>query len=170
MRTEQAALHDVRVRRAISLAFDRQALLDATAEAWAFSILLLPRPFKECPLPVDQLGEGAQYYKHDPARAKKLLAEAGYPNGFQATVSYATYCSTVMVTRCSSCSSISRTSHRRPKANRRVRRLHVTRSTKTSPCLRAADFRPSTDNFLFGMHMPGELKPESRHTRVLCDC
>jgi len=36
----------------------------------------VPSAFKEWSLPIDQLGEGAQYYKHDPARAKKLLAEA----------------------------------------------------------------------------------------------
>ena len=97
MRTDKPPFNDVRVRRAISLAFDRQGLLDAVAEGVGVLNPAVPAAFKEWSLPVDQLGEGAQYYKHDPARAKKLLAEAGYPNGFQATVSYATYGSTVMV-------------------------------------------------------------------------
>ena len=97
MRTDKPPFNDVRVRRAISLAFDRQGLLDAVAEGVGVFNPAVPAAFKEWSLPVDQLGEGAQYYKFDPARAKKLLAEAGYPNGFQATVSYATYGSTVMV-------------------------------------------------------------------------
>jgi len=33
-------------------------------------------------------GAGAQYYKYDPEGAKKLLAEAGFPNGFETTYQY----------------------------------------------------------------------------------
>jgi ABC-type transport system substrate-binding protein len=46
---------------------------------------------------VDQLGEGARYYRHDPAEAKRLLAATGYPKGFPASVCFNSYGSTVLV-------------------------------------------------------------------------
>ena len=82
VRTDKPPFNDVRVRRAISLAFDRQALLDAVAEGVGAFNPPVPSAFKEWSFPVDQLGEGSQYYKQDLARARKLIAEAGYPNGF----------------------------------------------------------------------------------------
>jgi len=32
---------------------------------------------------IDELGEGARYYQHDPKEARRLLAEAGVPKGFK---------------------------------------------------------------------------------------
>jgi len=69
--------HDRRVRQAASLAIDRQALNQA--ETLGFSRptgSLIPRPL-----------EFSRFFEpdpFDPARAKKLLAEAGYPAGFDA--------------------------------------------------------------------------------------
>ena len=51
----------------------------------------VPAAFKEWSLPVAQLGEGARYFRHDVAEARRLLASAGYANGFPAALCFATY-------------------------------------------------------------------------------
>ncbi|PYN91593.1 MAG: hypothetical protein DMD89_30385 [Candidatus Rokuibacteriota bacterium] len=69
--------HDRRVRLAASHAIDRKAINQA--ETLGFSRLtgsIVPRIF--------QFAITVEPPAYDPARAKKLLAEAGYPNGFDA--------------------------------------------------------------------------------------
>jgi len=82
LRTDQPPFTDVRVRRAISRAIDRQAIIDGV---WIKGEVsgALPRGLREWSLPVDQLGEGAKYYRYDPQEAKRLLAEAGHAGGFK---------------------------------------------------------------------------------------
>ena len=82
MRTDQPPFNDVRVRRAISQAIDRQALIEAV---WVRGELTaaVPRGLPEWSLPVDQLGVGAKYYQYNPQEARRLLAEAGYPKGLK---------------------------------------------------------------------------------------
>jgi peptide/nickel transport system substrate-binding protein len=82
LRNDQPPFTDVRVRRAISLAIDRQALIDAVWVRGEASGAV-PRGLREWSLPVDQLGEGARYYRYDPQEARRLLAEAGYGGGFK---------------------------------------------------------------------------------------
>jgi peptide/nickel transport system substrate-binding protein len=68
--------HDPRVRKAASLAIDRKALSEAdTLGASKPNGNIVPRSF-EFAVPIDP-------DPYDPAQAKKLLAEAGYPNGFE---------------------------------------------------------------------------------------
>jgi len=69
-------LNDVRVRRAIASALDRKAIIDGAMFGYGTPIGSHFPPRN--PAYVDLTGQ----YPHDVAQAKKLLAEAGYPNGF----------------------------------------------------------------------------------------
>jgi peptide/nickel transport system substrate-binding protein len=164
MRTDKPPFNDVRVRRAISLAFNRQGLLDAVAEGVGVFNPAVPAALKDWALPVDQLGEGAQYYKFDPARAKKLLAEAGYPNGFQATVSFATYGSNIMVDSLQLLLKYLKDIGIEAKPIQQEYGAYI--STTFYGKYESMAFGPQTpfldpDNYLFGPYMPGELKNQS---------
>jgi len=85
MRTDKSPFTDVRVRRAISHAIDRQAMIEAVWVRGTLSSGVAPG-LAEWSLPIDQLGEGAKYYRYDPKEAKRLLADAGYPRGLKTTL------------------------------------------------------------------------------------
>ena len=89
MRVDMAPFNDVRVRRAISHAIDRQGLIEAV---WGRGepTAAVARGLAEWSLPIDQLGVGAKYYQYDPKEARRLLAEAGYPKGFKTQLSVTT--------------------------------------------------------------------------------
>ena len=82
MRTDMPPFNDVRVRRAISHAIDRQALIEAVWGRGA-PTAAVSRGLVEWSVPIDQLGAGAKYYEYDPKEARRLLAEAGFPKGFK---------------------------------------------------------------------------------------
>jgi peptide/nickel transport system substrate-binding protein len=95
-RTDKPPFSDVRVRRAMSLAVNRPRIIDSVYEGMGALNPSVPAALKDWSVPMDQLGEGAQYFKPDLPRARKLMAEAGYPNGFSATVDFTTYGSQVL--------------------------------------------------------------------------
>jgi peptide/nickel transport system substrate-binding protein len=78
------ALGDIRVRKAIAMAIDRDALMKVKAGSFSGSLRV---PEALCAR--EQLGCG--YTKmmpaYDPAGAKRLLAEAGYADGFDVSIS-----------------------------------------------------------------------------------
>jgi len=71
---------DLRVRRAISYALDRGAIIDGAMFGYGQPIGSHFPP--QSPDYVDLTG----LYPHDPAKARALLAQAGYPNGFAVTL------------------------------------------------------------------------------------
>jgi peptide/nickel transport system substrate-binding protein len=73
-------LNDVRVRRAICYAIDRKAVIAGAAGGYGTPIGSHMDPTN--PYYVDLTG----LYPYDPAKARKLLAEAGYPSGFGAVL------------------------------------------------------------------------------------
>jgi len=70
-------LGNVKVRQAINMAFDRAALLKTVANGYG---TVTEQVFPATSAAYDKTLDTT--YKYDPAGAKKLLAEAGYPNGF----------------------------------------------------------------------------------------
>lgn len=70
-------LRDVRVRRAIALAINRAALAERAMEGFATPA--------DQPVPAGMFGWAGETGAgaHDPAAARRLLAEAGYPQGFR---------------------------------------------------------------------------------------
>jgi peptide/nickel transport system substrate-binding protein len=70
------ALADPRVRRALSYAIDRKAIAAAVAGKYGVATSV------ETSVDGANPKYGRNYYPYDPAKAKALLAAAGYPNGF----------------------------------------------------------------------------------------
>ena len=72
---------DVRVRQALNYAVDNQAIVD--------NILMGLTTASDSPLPPTALCyESTKDYAYDPDKARDLLAEAGYADGFKATLHY----------------------------------------------------------------------------------
>jgi len=73
---------DLNVRKAIAMGIDRQRIVDNFYAEGA----TVPTHFTPCSLPNGCVGE--PWYDFDAAAAKQLLADAGYPDGFETTIYY----------------------------------------------------------------------------------
>ena len=84
MRVDRKPFDDIRVRRALNMAVNKQEIVSSyyggNAELFAYPMHIDYHGYYE---PLDKMPASVkELYTYDPAKAKKLLAEAGYPNGF----------------------------------------------------------------------------------------
>ncbi|MCX7029438.1 MAG: ABC transporter substrate-binding protein [Spirochaetes bacterium] len=80
LNTQKKPFTDKRVRQALNYAVNKAEILEAVYGPLGVSA--------KNPLPPDMWGynKAIEEYGYDPAKAKQLLAEAGYPNGFKTTL------------------------------------------------------------------------------------
>lgn len=74
---------DVRVRQAVSLVVDRQAIIDKVYGSDGVLTGVIPPGYGEYPLPQERL---AELYTVDVERAKSLMQQAGLESGFSVTM------------------------------------------------------------------------------------
>lgn len=81
---------DIRVRQALCMAIDRQAIVKDYYQGNGLIVDFPAAPFKDFGniwIPIEQLPPAArQVYEYNPEKAKQLLADAGYANGFKTEV------------------------------------------------------------------------------------
>lgn len=80
MNTESGPFADARVRQAFSMSIDREGLCNDILQGVGTPLAQLMYPGSPW------YAEGVEEYTYNPERAKELLAEAGYPDGFSFTV------------------------------------------------------------------------------------
>ena len=90
MRVDQKPFDDIRVRRALNMAINKQEIIAAHygGNAELFAYPMYPdwdgyfEPLDKMPASIKEL------FTYNPKRAKELLKEAGYPNGFSFKLQY----------------------------------------------------------------------------------
>ncbi len=164
MRTDKPPFSDIRVRRAMSQAINRQGIIDAVYEGVGALNPPVPAALKDWSVPMDQLGEGGRWYKYDLAQAKKLMAEAGYASGFAATMEFTTYGSQILIDMSQLVLKGLKDIGIDVKLNTKEYGAYI--ATTFYGKFDSMAFGPQTgfqepDNFLYGQYYPGELKNQS---------
>jgi len=165
MRTDAKPFSDLRVRQAMSMALDRKAIIDAIYEgAGVANPPGVPVALKDWSLSIDQLGEGAKNFAYDPREAKRLLAAAGYPNGFPATICWTTYGTPVVVDHAQLVVKYLKDVGIDARLDTKEYGAYI--STCFYGKFDSLAYGPQTpfldgDNYLFGYYFPGELKNQS---------
>jgi len=86
---DRPPFNDVRVRRALSMAIDRQKQVDTLFEGHGLLGCGVPYNYYQDTAPT--MKDLGAWWQYRPTDAKKLLAEAGHPNGFETTLFYYEY-------------------------------------------------------------------------------
>ena len=76
-RASKTPVADVRVRRAIAHAIDKRMIVDKLVKSEGYQVDTATSPYHF------GYDKTVKWYDYDPEKAKKLLAEAGYENGFE---------------------------------------------------------------------------------------
>jgi len=84
-KVDQPPFNDIRVRQAFSLALDRDELVKVIFEGQGAASTVLPKAMSSWALDPNgpDMGPNGKYFKRDVVGAKKLLADAGFPNGIK---------------------------------------------------------------------------------------
>jgi len=91
IRTDVEPLSDIRVRKALAMAINRQEIKDTyyggEAEILSWPVMAATKEFAGAYTPLEELPEEIQeLFEYNPTKAKQLLAEAGYPDGFKTEI------------------------------------------------------------------------------------
>ncbi|PYN88465.1 MAG: hypothetical protein DMD87_09490 [Candidatus Rokuibacteriota bacterium] len=89
MKLDRAPFKDVRVRRALAMAMNWKDVIDSNAWSQGHGVPnpAVPAALKEWAIPINQLSpEGRRIYEQNIPEAKRLLAQAGFPNGLKLPV------------------------------------------------------------------------------------
>lgn len=88
LRNDLKPFSDIKVRQALSMAIDREVLVKDYYRGYAsYPTWPVPKGWSHLYVPLAELPANVRkVYDYNPEAAKRLLAEAGYPNGFRTTM------------------------------------------------------------------------------------
>ena len=89
MAQDRPPFNDVRVRRALAMAIDRQKMVDTVLEGHGIIGWGVPYIYYQDAQPTGK--DFGPWWQYKPAEAKKLLTEAGHGKGFETTLFYYEY-------------------------------------------------------------------------------